>query len=126
MSDPTMVCKVCRGACEFLNSCDGDPEGIRRDRRCTACGRVWGVTKGTVRLLRLPPMTPSDATVKVESRIKGVRLTTRRGQVGYVVTLVCGHEFFRITRLTPTLYRPVVCDACTRKRNYQPTDPRND
>lgn len=52
-----LECKSCGTECESLKTCDGDPEGIRRDRRCPSCGSIWGVTKGCMHLLRIEKNT---------------------------------------------------------------------
>jgi hypothetical protein len=38
-------CKKCAGSLARLDTSNGDPEGIRKDRICLNCGTVWGFTK---------------------------------------------------------------------------------
>ena len=38
-------CKICGAELIMLDSREGDPEGIRRDRKCPVCGQVWGCSK---------------------------------------------------------------------------------
>ena len=38
-------CKTCAGELDLLDTREGDPEGIRRDRICTNCGQKWGCSK---------------------------------------------------------------------------------
>ena len=42
---PECNCKDRVNDLPMLETTDGDPEGIRRDRVCTVCGQIWGVSK---------------------------------------------------------------------------------
>jgi len=46
------ICKRCLVEMTRLNSCEGDPEGIRNDSKCPKCGDVYGCTKAHQFLLR--------------------------------------------------------------------------
>lgn len=50
-------CLHCRKVLRLvlLDTVDGDPEGIRRDRRCPECGGVMGCTKSRLTKLAPPP-----------------------------------------------------------------------
>jgi len=41
----TGTCPDCGGELSTLKTCNGDPEGIRRDRICTGCSQKYGQTK---------------------------------------------------------------------------------
>lgn len=46
------ICKKCLVEMTRINSCEGDPEGIRNDSKCPKCGDVYGCTKARQFLLR--------------------------------------------------------------------------
>jgi hypothetical protein len=48
------LCKTCGGKLKMLPTYEGDPEGIRHDRKCSNCGQVWGVTKAMFHKINLP------------------------------------------------------------------------
>jgi len=40
----TVYC-TCKEELEVLDTTEGDPQGIRKDMKCTKCGQKWGSTK---------------------------------------------------------------------------------
>jgi hypothetical protein len=47
---PEDKCEVngCKGRLKRLNTCVGDPEGIRADRQCRKCGQFYGCSKSSL------------------------------------------------------------------------------
>lgn len=46
------ICKRCLVEMKRLDTCEGDPEGIRHDSKCPKCGDIYGCTKALQFLLR--------------------------------------------------------------------------
>lgn len=46
------VCPKCLVKMTRLQTCEGDPEGIRQDSKCPECGDIYGCTKANQSLLR--------------------------------------------------------------------------
>ncbi len=46
------ICKKCLVEMKRLDTCEGDPEGIRHDSKCPKCGDIYGSTKFSQFLLR--------------------------------------------------------------------------
>lgn len=46
------LCHRCLIPMTRLNTCEGDPEGLRNDFKCKKCGDIYGCTRSSMNLLR--------------------------------------------------------------------------
>jgi len=47
------ICPDCDTKMKQLKTCEGDPEGIRKDHKCPGCGSIWGCSKAIMSIVRI-------------------------------------------------------------------------
>jgi hypothetical protein len=88
-------CKKCAGSLARLDTSNGDPEGIRKDRICLNCGTVWGFTKADYYELESEEnhKKPTDEEIKCPKC--GCNKFAKVDDEYWCLNVNCKHEWLR-------------------------------